>query len=200
MVEIVRFYDRQQLAERDVAGSLAEQLRQIPQGVLQLVAPSIGTAIARAAHALERVASPDDERGLWPGGYCMLSRIQTEAVWEAIDALPSSSRRNQVHKAFRLILLNVMQNTGQVMLSRGEFSARIGTAPYNVSRVMSTLERMGVIRAERRRLDGVRGPGEAVYFVNPHVAWNGLLEVRHQQADRVAPPLLKLMQGGGSDP
>lgn len=196
MAQIVRFQGRQAQENRDAMASLVEDLRRIPDGVLQRLPVGSRAAISRATHALQRVASPDTDEGLWPGGFTMLSRIQTAAVWDAIDALPSSARRQQVHKAFRLILLNVQQNTGEVMMPLAEFAERIGTAPRNVSTVMSTLERMGVIRRERRRLEGVRGPGEAVYFVNPHVAWNGVLEVRKEEANKIAPPLLKLMQGG----
>jgi hypothetical protein len=58
---------------------------------------------------------------------------------------------------------------------------------------------MGVIRRERRRIEGVQGPGMAVYFINPHVAWNGSLEARKQEAGEAAPPLLRLMQGGASE-
>ena len=38
---------------------------------------------------------------------------------------------------------------------------------------MGTLERMGVIRRERRKVAGMQGRGMAVYSINPHVGWNG---------------------------
>jgi len=58
---------------------------------------------------------------------------------------------------------------------------------------------MGVIRRERRKIEGVRGPGMAVYFINPHVAWNGSLDVRKTQAAETQPPMqLELLQGGKS--
>jgi len=60
---------------------------------------------------------------------------------------------------------------------------------------MGTLERMGVIRRERRRVEGMQGRGVAVYFVNPHVAWNGSLDIRKAEAAEVTPPMLRLMQG-----
>ena len=58
---------------------------------------------------------------------------------------------------------------------------------------MGTLERMGVIRRERRKVAGMQGPGTVVYFINPHVAWNGSLEVRKQQAVEVSQPSLQLV-------
>lgn len=194
MAELVRLRDRRALIERDAAAALAAQIREFPEEQLP------PQARAAMLNQLQRLTHRDAEQSIWPGGFVMLSRIQVAAVWEAIWALPSVARRNQVRRAFDLILLNVRTDTGEVMMSRADFAAKIGTAPHNVSTVMGVLERMGVIRRERRRLDGVRGPGEAVYFINPHVAWNGNLEVRKEEANSVAPPLLKLMQGGVSDP
>ncbi len=63
---------------------------------------------------------------------------------------------------------------------------------------MGTLERMGVIRCERRRIEGMRGPAQAVYFVNAHVAWNGSLDVCKAEAAQVRPVQPSLMEGGYS--
>ena len=59
---------------------------------------------------------------------------------------------------------------------------------------MGTLERMGVIRRERRRVEGMQGRGMAVYFINPHVAWNGSLDVRRAEAKDTKAPTLTLME------
>ena len=126
----------------------------------------------------------------------MLSRTQTAAIWDAIRALPPDDRPNQVRHAFDLVLLNLRQDTGEVLLTRDQLAERIGCAPRSVSTIMGTLERMGVIRRERRRIEGVQGRGIAVYFINPHVAWNGSLDVRKAEAAEVKPPLLILMDGG----
>ena len=37
-----------------------------------------------------------------------------------------------------------------------------------------------------------------VYFVNPHVAWNGSLDVRKAEAKDTKTPALTLMEGGKS--
>lgn len=95
-------------------------------------------------------------------------------------------------------MLNLRQDTGEVILTRDQLAAEIGCDPDHVSNVTGTLVRMGVIQRERRRVEGMRGPGVAVYFVNPHVAWNGSLDVRKEEAAKVKPPLLTLMQGGTS--
>ena len=92
------------------------------------------------------------------------------------------------------MLLNLRQDTGEIMLTRDQLAKRIGCAPNHVSRIMSTLERMGVIRRERRRIKGVQGRGMAVYFINPHVAWNGSLDVRKAEAADTKPPVLTLVE------
>ena len=64
---------------------------------------------------------------------------------------------------------------------------------------MGTLEKMGVIRRERCKIEGMQGRGLAVYFINPHVAWNGWLDIRKAQAAAPRPPMqLELLQGGAS--
>jgi DNA-binding Lrp family transcriptional regulator len=126
----------------------------------------------------------------------MISRTQTAAVWDAIRALPSEARPGHVRHAFDLVLLNLNQDSGEVMLSRDEIAEKIGCAPGHVSRVMGTLEQMGVIRRERRRVEGVRGLGVAVYCINPHVGWNGSLETRKREAAKVEQPSLRLVQPG----
>jgi len=56
-----------------------------------------------------------------------------------------------------------------------------------------------VIRRERRKIEGMQGRGMAVYFINPHVAWNGSLDARKAQAQDTHPPMqLELLQGGAS--
>lgn len=124
----------------------------------------------------------------------MLSRDQIAAIWDAIRALPPDDRPKQVLHAFDLVLVNQRQDTDEVMLTRDQFAKEMGCAPAHVSTVMGTLERMGVIRHERRRIEGMQGSGMAVYFINPHVAWNGSLDV--PKAKEAKAPTLTLMEGG----
>lgn len=196
MAEVVRLRTPQQKIERDTAAGLAEQLRLLPDELLQQLPGSVRLAISRATHGLHKHARPDTEEGLWPGGFTMLSRAQTAAIWDAIRALPADDRPHQVRHAFDLVILNLRQDTGEVMLTRDEIAAKIGCAAKHVSTIMGTLERLGVVRRERRRVEGLQGPGVAVYFVNPHVAWNGSLDVRKAEAAEVKPPLLTVMEGG----
>jgi hypothetical protein len=126
----------------------------------------------------------------------MISRQQTAAVWDAIRALPADDRPGRVRHAFDLVLLNLRQDTGEVMLTRDEMAAATGCAPKHVSTIMGTLERMGVIRRERRRVQGMQGSGMAVYFLNSHIGWNGDLGLRKQQVAQEKQPGLRLVDPG----
>jgi hypothetical protein len=188
--KVVRFRPKRELVKRETAEAIEGQLLLYPDADLP--------AQPRAAilNALHRVTHPDDTNGIWPGGFTMISREQTAVIWDAIRKLPGSERPEKVRHAFDLILLNLNWNTGEVMLTRDEMAAKMECSPANVSRVMGTLERMGVIRRERRRVEGMQGRGMAVYVINPHVAWNGSLDARKQQAKDVDQPQLKLVQAG----
>ena len=114
----------------------------------------------------------------------MLQPKQVLTVWDAIRALPGKDRPHQVRHLFDLVLAHLEWDTGLVILTREELAQAIGTTPGHVSRMMGTLERIGVICRERVRLDGMRGRGIARYRVNPHVAWHGGLETRQEQASK----------------
>jgi CRP-like cAMP-binding protein len=153
----------------------------------------------RVRHELYRAVEPDSERSPF-GKYVMLSVQQIGAIWDALRALPAKDRPQEVRHAFDLCVLNLRQDTGEVMLTRDEIAERMGIAPRKVSEAMGVMERMGIIiKGERRRVEGLRGRGVASYFVNPHAAWNGLLELQKIEARRQTPPLLALMQGGKND-
>jgi len=199
MAHIVRIKTPKERSEQEVWAQAAEQLSLLPEELLKHLPGDARIAISRATHALQKAARPDTTEGLWPGGFTMLSRMQTATIWNAIRKLPSDDRPHQVRHAFDLVLLNLRQDTGEVLLTRDQLAEEIDCAPRSVSTIMGTLEKMGVIRRERRKIDGVRGPGMAVYFINPHVAWNGSLDGRKAQAQAVRPPLqFALLQGGAS--
>jgi len=148
---------------------------------------------------LQRVTHPDTEQLSWEGGFTMLSRQQTAVIWDAIRALPPTARRHEVRHAFDLVLLNLRQDTGEVMLTRDEFAEKMAVSPQNVSRVMTTLVNMGVITRQRVTIDGMSGPGRVVFFINPHVAWNGRLEIRKREADASAKPTSKAAKPAAPD-
>lgn len=189
MGEVKRFVSKSQRVLLEVAASIEEQLRLFPEDQLP---EQPREALLNALHRFTR--NPDES--LWPGGYSMLSRTQTAVIWDAIRNLGADKRQGLVRHAFDLALLNLRQDTGEIMLTRDQLAEKIGCAPRHVSTIMGTLEDMGVVIRKRRKVDGMQGPGMAVYFLNPHVAWNGSLEIRQRESTKHKPPLLKLMEGG----
>ena len=64
---------------------------------------------------------------------------------------PGKDRPHQVRHLFDLVLTHLEWNTGLVLLTREDLAGLIGTSPANVSRMMGTLKRIGVIVRERTR-------------------------------------------------
>lgn len=192
MGEVKRFVSKAQRIGKEQLRQIEEMIDDLPEDV---VPEHAKRDMRRAVHPYAR----DPDESLWPGGFSMFSLIQTAAIWDAIDKLPSDDRPRMVRRAFDQVLLNLAPNTGEIMLTRDQLAEKIGCHADHVSRIMGTLEIMGVVRRERQKIPGMKGRGVAVYFVNPHVAWNGKLEVRKQEAKRHTPPLLKLMESGQSN-
>lgn len=199
MAQVVRLTTHQKRSEQEEAAQAAEQLSFLSDEFLKHLPGEARIAISRATYALQKAARPDTKEELWPGGFTMLSRTQTATIWNAIRELPSNDRPHQVRHAFDLVLLNLRQDTGEVLLTRSQLAEQIGCAPKHVSTIMGTLEKMGVIRRERRKIEGMQGRGMAVYFINPHVAWNGSLDIRKTQAQNTQRPMqFELIHGGAS--
>lgn len=150
-------------------------------------------------HELYRLAEPDETRSPF-GKYTMLSVQQIGAIWKAIRELPPHKRPHEVRHVLDIALLNLRQDTGEIMRTRDEIAEETGCTPYNVSKAMGVLTDMGVIiKGDRRKVAGMRGPGVRAYFINPHAAWNGTLAIRRIEAERQTPPLLSIMQGGKAE-
>jgi len=187
MAEIKRFKPRRDLLRREQAVQLEAFIQQQDPDVLpDKVRDAILTTIARNTDNFYR-----DE--IWEGGFVMLSRNQTAAIWDAIRQLPADYRPNHVRHVFDLAILNLRQDTGEILFTRDELAEKVGADADNISRIMSTLEAMGVVRRERRKVPGMKGPGMAVYFLNPHVAWNGSLDVRKLLAVKEAKPKAEVL-------
>lgn len=191
---VVRLVPKRERVEREAAEQVATAIMSLPSHV----APPF--VLHTLLNALSRVTAPDTERGLWPGGFVMLSQRQIGAIWDAIRELPGASYPGRVRHAFDLVLLNLRPDTGEVMLTREQLAERMGCDSHAVTKAMGVLKRLGVIMTERRKVEGMRGPGVVAYFINPHAAWNGDLSLRREVADRTEAPLLKLMEGGRADP
>jgi CRP-like cAMP-binding protein len=80
------------------------------------------------------------------------------------------------------------RDTGEIMLTRDELAERVGTTTDNVSRIMNELAKVRAISVRREPIVGVRGPGRAVYFMNPTVGTH-LGGVARDMAQREAGPL-----------
>jgi hypothetical protein len=161
------------------------------QAVLDLGLPKAATETMLLTIARHTDGQPRQET--W--AFHMLQPKQVLTVWNAIRARPGKDRPHQVRHLFDLVLTHLEWDTGLVILTREELAEQIGASPADVSRMMGTLERIGVIIRERVKLDGMRGRGIARYRVNPHVAWHGGLETRQEQAKQIPLPLT-VIDGG----
>lgn len=186
VAELRRFQTKQQRAKRQLAAELDVQLALFNDDE---VPPHERETVRNFLH---RIARPNSEQPLW-GIYNMISRQQTEAVWDAIRDLPPEMRPQEVRHAFDLVLLYLRPDTGEVVLSRGEMAQKMRTNPDNVSRAMTVLERMEVVTRKRRPVEGKRGPGRVVYTINAYVAWNGRIEGWARECAKTKPPSLKLV-------
>lgn len=127
----------------------------------------------------------------------MISPQQCLVVWNAIDALPSQARPREVRRIFDYVLTHIETNTGLVTLTRDELAQLTDIEARHVSSAMKQLEALNVVRRERVKVPGMRGPGKARYRLNPHVGWNGELEKREALAADDQPPLpFELIDGG----
>jgi hypothetical protein len=122
----------------------------------------------------------------------MIEPRQCLAVWEAIRTMPMPDLTRRV---FDYVLTHVEPNTGAVTLTREELAERCETEPRHISTVMGELEAHKVIFRRRLKVAGMRGRGPVRYYLNPHVAWNGKLEVRTEEAKQ-SPLPFAIIEGG----
>jgi CRP-like cAMP-binding protein len=118
--------------------------------------------------------------------FVMLSPSQNKAVarWLA----ENSERPQKAMLLWAELFDHLCRDTGEISLTRDELAEAVGIAPTSVSEVMRELESIGAIVTRRERVAGMRGPGRAVYFMNPNVATN-LAGVAREQAQAEAPRL-----------
>lgn len=120
--------------------------------------------IHRLLQEVERKTRPDA-----PGEtFIMLKPAQNAAVVDWLEA--NSTRPMKAMRLWALMFEHLYPHTGQIMLTRDQIAERIGIRPNEVSEIMGELTRCHAISTERRRLEGVRGPGKVVYFMNKNVA------------------------------
>lgn len=133
------------------------------------------------------------EPGRW-GQFFMMNQEQALALWEAIMTRRDIQRRHQVFRACCIIAAFAEQGTNEVLLDRQSLAKHLRCSYQNLGTTIAALKKLKVIvRTERRRIPGVQGPGEVVYYVNPRLAWNGSLQDREAEARKVEPLALRLV-------
>jgi CRP-like cAMP-binding protein len=118
--------------------------------------------------------------------FVMLSPSQNKAVarWLA----ENSERPQKASILWAELFDHLQRDTGEIMLTRDELAEAVGIAANTVSEIMGELESIGAVITRRERVAGMRGPGRAVYFMNPNVATN-LSGAARDKAQASAPPL-----------
>ena len=126
----------------------------------------------------------------------MIEPRQCLAVWKAIWDMP---RLVETRKVFDLVLTHIEPNSGAVTLTREEIAHEVGVAPSDISRIMTELESHKVIFRRRLKVAGMRGRGPVRYYLNPHAAWNGKLEIRMEEAKQLPLPFAVIEGGKGTE-
>ena len=126
----------------------------------------------------------------------MIEPRQCLAVWKAIWDMP---RLVETRKVFDLVLTHIEPNSGAVTLTREEIAHEVGVAPSDNSRIMTELESHKVIFRRRLKVAGMRGRGPVRYYLNPHAAWNGKLEIRMEEAKQLPLPFAVIEGGKGTE-
>ena len=161
----------------------AAQLRQFVLGFDGLPERACGEIVA----AIDRLTA--SEAG-WT--FVMLSPEQNAAVMRWLRR--HSQRPTLALALWGELFTALRRDTGEVMLTRDELAERVGTSADEISRVMGELASIGAIIVHRERVAGMRGPGRAVYLMNPNVATN-LTGAARDRAQAEAPSLM-LVEGG----
>lgn len=93
--------------------------------------------------------------------------VPAEKVWQGVRWLRQNSMRGLL-AAELWCLLWVLRDpeTGRIAATRQQIADSVRTAPANVSRLMTELVNLGVVRRRRERVAGQRGPGLSVYILN----------------------------------
>ena len=159
---------------------LAEQAEALRQMVLDY--PAVPERARR-----EIVATIDRQAAAENGWtFVMLSPSQNKTVqrWLA----ENSERPQKAMLLWAELFDHLRRDTGEISLTRDELAEAVGIDAGSVSRIMRELASIGAIITRRERVAGMRGPGRAVYFMNPNVATNLTGAVR-DKAQTEAPKL-----------
>ncbi len=122
--------------------------------------------------------------------FVMLSPSQNRAVQRWL--VENSKRPQKAMLLWAELFDHLRRDTGEIMLSRDELAGLIDERPDHAGEIMAELASIGAIITRRERVAGMRGPGRAVYFMNPHVATN--LSGAARDRAQVEAPKLRLVE------
>ena len=100
--------------------------------------------------------------------FVMLSPAQNAAVVTWLRR--NSGRPGVAVQLWAELLTGLRIDTGEVLITRKELAERVEAAPNAVTDILTELEGIGAISRQRKRVKGMRGPGQVSVFVNPNVA------------------------------
>ena len=147
--------------------------------------------IHRLLQEIERKTRPDAPAET----FIMLKPAQNAAVVDWLEA--NSVRPMKAMRLWALMFEHLYPHTGQIMLTRDQIAEKVGIPPQHVSEIMGELVKFKAIFTERSRLEGVRGPGKVVYFMNKHVAEYGS-RATEEELNRIPKPGFapRVIEGG----
>ena len=137
--------------------------------------------IHQLLHEIDRKTRPDTPAET----FVMIKPAQNAAVVDWLEA--NSTRPMKAMRLWALTFDHLYPHTGQIMLTRDQIAEKIGIRPNEVSQIMGELVKFRAIFTERRRLEGIRGPGKVVYFMNKHVAEVGS-RATEEELNRIPKP------------
>jgi hypothetical protein len=118
--------------------------------------------------------------------FVMLSPSQNKAVQRWL--VENSKRPRKATLLWVELFEHLDYDTGEIKLTRDKLAELIDDHADHVGEIMGELVSIGAIITRRERVSGMRGPGRAVYFMNPHVATH-LPEGPRDRAQDEAPRL-----------
>lgn len=149
--------------------------KQITQQILDMPLPE--QTRAEMLSALSRNTASENR---WT--FIMLSPQQNRSVVNYLDL--HSKRPREALKLWAELFLTVRMDTGEILQTRQELAQSVGITTYDVSRIMSELEKINAIKRTRERIPGVRGAGRVRYFMNPNVATGIGSKVAREEAQK----------------
>jgi hypothetical protein len=113
--------------------------------------------------AIDRNTEADSDDGDWR--FILMGPVEFDLVCEWLEA--NSKRPRMATRLFRKLFQFVDRRNQQILRSRDELAELVGADPDHVSRVMSKLVSLGVLRSERVPVPGLKGPGAVHWYLNP---------------------------------